>query len=288
MKIVVIGAQGQLGSDIIIANDEFNYEIVPLNHTQIEIIDFENSYKILKAIEPQVIINTAAFHKVDLCEKEVDKAYKVNAIGIRNLGVIANEIDSKIVHISTDYVFDGMKKDRDIGYTEFCRPNPINIYGKSKLLGEELLKNVTNKYYIIRASGLYGTGGSKSKGGNFVMKMLEFSRKYEELTVVNDQISTPTNTYYLAKQILEIIKYPYYGTYHVTCEGSASWYTFALEIFELANIKIKVNPVTTEEFKTIAERPKYSVLENYILKTQDLNIMPDWREALKEYVKSII
>ncbi|MCT4565435.1 MAG: dTDP-4-dehydrorhamnose reductase [Maledivibacter sp.] len=288
MKIALIGAQGQLGSDIIRANNEFCYEIISLNHRDIEITDFENSYSALKVIKPEVIINTAAFHNVEVCEKEVERAYRVNSIGARNLGVIANELNSKLVHISTDYVFDGIKKDTTTGYMEFHNPNPINIYGKSKLFGEELLKSVTNKYYILRTAWLYGDGGSKSKGGNFVRKMLELSKGQQELKVVDDQIGTPTNTYYLAKQILELIKYPYYGTYHATCEGNGTWYEFALEIFKAAKIKIIVNPVGTKEFQTIAQRPKNSVLENHMLKIQDLNIMPDWREALKEYMDKLL
>lgn len=288
MKIALIGSNGQLGKDIIRANNDFSYEMISLNHSDIEITDFDRAYKTLVELSPQVIINTAAFHKPDECEKEVDKSYRVNTIGIRNLGVISNEINSKIVHISTDYVFDGMKNNRSIGYTEFDKPNPQNIYGKSKLQGEEILKSVANKYYILRTAWLYGASGSKSKGGNFVTTMLRLAKEREELNVVNDQFGTPTNTFYLAKQILELIKYPYYGIYHTTCEGSTTWYEFALEIFKLSNINLKVNPVTSEEFKTIAQRPEYSVLENYMLKLEDLNIMPDWKVALKEYMQQIV
>lgn len=288
MKIALIGAAGQLGSDIQRANTKYSYEVIPITHEDMDVTDFNKAYKVLKEIKPEVIINTSAFHKVDDCEKESDKAYAVNTIGVRNLGVISNELNSPIVQISTDYVFDGEKEDKTIGYTEFDVPNPTNIYGISKLRGEKLLSTVVNKYYIVRTAWLFGTGGSKSKGGNFVTTMLRLAKERDELKVVNDQIGTPTNTYHLACQILELIKYPYYGTYHATCEGMTSWYDYALEIFRQAGVNIRVVPVSSNEFKTLAKRPDFSVLENKMLKLQDINIMPEWQKALAEYLEEIL
>lgn len=288
MKIALIGAAGQLGSDIERANLKFNFEIIPLTHADLDVTNFNISYKVLKEIMPEVIINTAAFHKVDDCEKEPDKAYSVNTLGVRNIGVISNELNSSIVHISTDYIFDGKKENKTVGYSEFDTPNPINIYGMSKLQGERVLTTVTNKYYIIRTAWLFGYGGSKAKGGNFVKTMLNLSKQRHELKVINDQIGTPTNTYYLAYQILELINYPYFGTYHATCEGMTSWYDYALEIFKQAGININVIPISSNEYRTEAKRPSFSALENKMLKLQNINIMPGWDEALAEYLKHIL
>ena len=215
MKIALIGSTGQLGTDIIRANneDDFNYEIFELSHDKIEITNFEESYKILKEIAPDLVINTAAFHKVDDCEEDQEKAYKINTIGTRNIGIICNRIRSSIMHISTDYVFDGKKNDKSKGYMEFDQPDPLNIYGRSKLEGEKILKTVTQEYYIVRTAWLFGKGGSKSKGGNFVTTMLKLSESRKELSVVSDQVGSPTNTRFLASQLLELAKYPYYGTY---------------------------------------------------------------------------
>ncbi len=264
MKIALIGSTGQLGTDIIRANNEenFNYEIFELSHDKIEITNFENSYNILKEIAPDLVINTAAFHKVDDCEEDQEKAYKINTIGIRNIGTICNRIRSSIMHISTDYVFDGKKKDKNRGYTEFDQPNPLNVYGHSKLAGENILKTVTQEYYIVRTAWLFGKGGSKSKGGNFVTTMLRLSKSRKELKVVSDQVGSPTNTRFLASQLLELAKYPYYGTYHAVCQGMTSWYDYAKEIFRIAGKSIKIIPISSSEFRSKSDRPCFSALDN--------------------------
>lgn len=290
MKIALIGSTGQLGTDIIRANneDDFNYEIFELSHDKIEITNFEESYKILKEIAPGLVINTAAFHKVDDCEEDQEKAYKINTIGTRNIGIICNRIRSSIMHISTDYVFDGKKKDKSKGYTEFDQPNPLNIYGRSKLEGEKILKTVTQEYYIVRTAWLFGKGGSKSKGGNFVTTMLRLSENRKELSVVSDQVGSPTNTRFLASQLLELAKYPYYGTYHAVCQGMTSWYDYAKEIFRIAGKSIKVIPISSSEFRSKSDRPCFSALDNYMLTLQGLNKMPEWKIALKQYLKEIL
>jgi len=290
MKIALIGSTGQLGTDIIRANNEndFNYEIFELSHDKIEITNFEESYKILKEIAPGLVINTAAFHKVDDCEEDQEKAYKINTIGTRNIGIICNRIRSSIMHISTDYVFDGKKKDKSKGYTEFDQPTPLNIYGRSKLEGEKILKTVTQEYYIVRTAWLFGKGGSKSKGGNFVTTMLRLSENRKELSVVSDQVGSPTNTRFLASQLLELAKYPYYGTYHAVCQGMTSWYGYAKEIFKIAGKSIKVIPISSSEFRSKSDRPCFSALDNYMLTLQGLNKMPEWKIALKQYLKEIL
>ena len=290
MKIALIGSTGQLGTDIIRANneDDFNYEIFELSHDKIEITNFEESYKILKKIAPDLVINTAAFHKVDDCEEDQEKAYKINTIGTRNIGIICNRIRSSIMYISTDYVFDGKKKDKSKGYTEFDQPNPLNIYGRSKLEGEKILKTVTQEYYIVRTAWLFGKGGSKSKGGNFVTTMLRLSENRKELSVVSDQVGSPTNTRFLASQLLELAKYPYYGTYHAVCQGMTSWYDYAKEIFRIAGKNIKVIPISSSEFHSKSDRPCFSALDNYMLTLQGLNKMPEWKIALKQYLKEIL
>jgi len=290
MKIALIGSTGQLGTDIIRANNEnnFNYEIFELSHDKIEITNFEESYKILKEITPDLVINTAAFHKVDDCEEDQEKAYKINTIGTRNIGIICNRIKAPIMQISTDYVFDGKKKDKTKGYTEFDQPNPLNIYGRSKLEGEKILKTVTQEYYIVRTAWLFGKGGSKSKGGNFVTTMLRLSESRKELSVVSDQVGSPTNTRFLASQLLELAKYPYYGTYHTVCQGMTSWYDYAKEIFRIAGKSIKVIPISSSEFRSKSDRPCFSALDNYMLTLQGLNKMPEWKIALKQYLKEIL
>lgn len=290
MKIALIGSTGQLGTDIIRANNEdnFNYEIFELSHDKIEITNFENSYNILKEIAPDLVINTAAFHKVDDCEEDQEKAYKINTIGIRNIGIICNRIESSIMHISTDYVFDGKKKDKSKGYTEFDQPNPLNIYGCSKLEGEKILKTVTQEYYIVRTAWLFGKGGSESKGGNFVTTMLRLSESRKELKVVSDQVGSPTNTCFLASQLLELAKYPYYGTYHAVCQGMTCWYDYAKEIFRIAGKSIKIIPISSSEFRSKSDRPCFSALDNYMLTLQGLNKMPEWKMALNQYLKEIL
>jgi len=271
MRLLVLGAAGQLGSAICtILSDEF--DVIPATRIQTDITSLPQLRVLVAEAKPDVIINSAAYTDVDGCELNPDKAFLVNALGARNVAIVAREAGAKLVHISTDYVFDGCKGSP---YLEFDQPNPINVYGASKLLGETLVREQTHRFFIIRTAWLYGKTGK-----NFVKTMLSLAREQKEIRVVNDQWGTPTCVEDLARQIGKLIQTELYGTYHCTSQGSCTWYEFAQEIFRLAKVDIQIKPITSEEFPRPAKRPKNSVLENYMLKLQGLDIMPPWREAL--------
>ena len=278
MKIVVTGCDGQLGKEIIKElnkeNKTLKNEIFALNREKLDICDIDKVNNCILSINPDIVINCAAFTKVDLCEDEVELAYKVNSIGPKNLAIYCEKVNAKLVHISTDYVFDGNKKI----YREDDITNPQSVYGKSKLLGEQYVQSFCSKYFIIRTAWLYGDGN------NFVKTMLNLSESNNEINVVNDQIGTPTSTKDLAEVILKLIHTENYGLYHGTNKGSCSWYEFAKKIFEIKNIDIKVNPISSNEYSSKVKRPQYSVLDNFLLRTINLDDFREWEEALSEYL----
>lgn len=274
-KIVIIGSNGQLGIDIcnILRLDN---EIAELTHKNIDINNFDDSFKILKLISPDIIINTAAYHNVELCEKYPDLAFNINSLGARNLSLICNDLKCKLVHISTDYVFDGNKSQP---YTENDATNPLNVYGNSKLSGEIFIKTICQNYLILRVSGLYGKNKCRAKNGlNFVQKMLELSQKKDIIEITANEFITPTYTLNLAKQIKRLLYLE--GLYHCAPLGECSWFDFAKEIFQLKNINISVNPIEAKSNL----RPKYSVLDKNFLIKQNLFILPDWKQCLKTYL----
>ena len=225
--------------------------------------------------KPQVIINCAAYTNVDACEANENTAFTVNAVGARNLSAAAYHIGSKILQVSTDYVFDGS------GYTpkrEFDKTNPSSVYGRSKELGEILVRQTNPRHFIVRTAWLYG------QGNNFVRTMLKLAIEKNEISVVNDQFGSPTSTVDLARSIINLVNTNSFGTYHGTCEGQCSWYDFAKRIFEIKGLDIKVIPITSEELNRPAPRPKYSVLDNFMLKLIGLNTFRNWEEAIKEYL----
>ena len=278
MKIVVTGCDGQLGKEIIKElnkeNKTLKNEIFALNREKLDICDIDKVNSYILSINPDIIINCAAFTKVDLCEDEVELAYKVNSIGPKNLAICCEKVNAKLVHISTDYVFDGNKNI----YREDDITNPQSVYGKSKLLGEQYVQSFCSKYFIIRTAWLYGDGN------NFVKTMLKLSESNNEINVVNDQIGTPTSTKDLAEVILKLIHTENYGLYHGTNKGSCSWYEFSKKIFEIKNIDIKVNPISSNEYSSKVKRPQYSVLDNFLLRTINLDDFREWEEALSEYL----
>ncbi|RDY23277.1 dTDP-4-dehydrorhamnose reductase [Romboutsia maritimum] len=277
MKILITGAKGQLGKQI---NKEISKnkqcKVIAVNRKELDITDTNSVNQLILGNEPDVVINCAAHTAVDLCEEDIDNAYKINALGVKNLAIACEKIGAKFVQVSTDYVFNG---EVNIQYKEDEITCPNSIYGKSKLLGEKFTKEFCSRYFIVRTAWLYG------EGNNFVRTMINLSKTNNELNVVNDQYGSPTSTVDLAKAIVSLIYTEYYGTYHATCEGSCTWYDFAKKIFEIKNIDIKVNPVTSEEFKRPAPRPKYSVLDNFMLKLVGLNSFRNWEESLKEYLE---
>jgi dTDP-4-dehydrorhamnose reductase len=276
MKVLITGGNGQLGLEIEKQlTDIGSYTIIKTDRKDLNIFDFNEVNNTILNVKPDVVINCAAHTAVDLCETNIDDAYRINAIGPRNLAIASEKVGAKFVQVSTDYVFDGTSTKP---YREDYSTNPNSIYGASKLMGEEFTKSFSSKYFIVRTAWLYG------EGNNFVKTMLKLAETNEELNVVNDQYGSPTSTVDLAKSIINLINTEYYGTYHGTCEGECSWYDFAKKIFEIKNIDIKVNPVTSDEFKRPAPRPKYSVLDNFMLKLVGLNSFRNWEESLKEYL----
>jgi dTDP-4-dehydrorhamnose reductase len=284
MRVLVNGANGQLGTDLCKALQQL--EVIPLTHKDIEIADMDSVKQALNKYKPDIIINTAAYVRVDDCEIEQDKAFLINALGARNVAVVVQELGAKLVHLSTDYVFGGEAQPRTTPYTEFDTPIPLSVYGKSKLAGENFVRHLCQKHFIIRSSGLFGVAGASGKGGNFVEIMLRLARERSELRVVNDQVFSPTYTKDLAQKIAQLITTEYYGIFHITNRGSCSWYEFAKEILKLANLKTRVIPITSNEYPQKARRPRFSVLDNYHLRLLGMDDMRTWQEALRNYMIS--
>lgn len=278
MKIVIIGSTGQLGTDLMkVLRSE--HEVIGLTHKDIEVSDY-NSCLILREYKPDVIVNTAAFHKTDQCEEEPVKTFQVNAIGAKNVAEVSMNIDAITVYISTDYVFDGSKNSP---YTEDDVPNPINTYGISKLAGELYTKQ-NPKHYIFRLASLFGIAGASGKGGNFVETMIEKAKKNEPIYVVDDMWMSPTYTKDAAETIRKILeaKLPF-GVYHVTNKGMCTWYQFANQIFSYLNIHPQLHPIKTSQLKRKAKRPIFSPLTSIKLPKYGIK-MRQWEEALYDYL----
>ena len=282
MKAAVIGANGQLGTDLCLALH--NFDIIPFTDADIEIADMACVRKAMLKNKPEIIINTAAYVRVDDCEDEKDKAFSVNALGARNVAVVAQELGARLVHMSTDYVFGGEIEPQTTPYTEFDTPVPLSIYGKSKLAGDDFVRHLCLRHFIVRSSGLFGVAGSAGKGGNFIETMLKLAKERDELRVVNDQVFSPTYTGDLAQKIAQLMTTDYYGVFHVTNKGACSWYEFTTEILKLAGLKTPVVPVTSDQYPQKARRPRYSVLDNYHLRLLGMDDMRLWQEALKDYL----
>ncbi|MFQ6081794.1 MAG: dTDP-4-dehydrorhamnose reductase [Candidatus Aminicenantia bacterium] len=275
MKILLIGANGQLGTDILKVFEE--NELIPLSHKEIEITDYEQIKKIIDKHQPEIIINTAAYHNVPECERNPEKAFLVNSIGVKNLADICRDNQMKLVHLSTDYVFDGRK---NTPYTEEDVPNPLNVYGISKLAGEFFVKKV-EKHYIIRVASLFGVSGCRAKGGrNFVKTMLNLAKSKDNIQVTSNIICSPTYTFDAALKIKEILEDDFpSGIYHVTNSGYCSWYEFALEIFKQIEATTKVEKKIEKEEMEGIKRPIYTPLIS-----RKIKLLRHWKEALKAYL----
>jgi dTDP-4-dehydrorhamnose reductase len=279
MKVVVTGAKGQLGTDLDNLLVNRGYEVYGYGREELDITNFDQVKQVISDVNPDVVIHAAAYTKVDLAESEPDKAFLVNAYGTRNVAVASEAVGAKLVYISTDYVFDGTA---NVPYNEFASTNPLSVYGKSKLAGEQFVRDLHSKFFIVRTSWVYG-----KHGNNFAKTMLKLAQERDELMVVHDQVGCPTYTVDLANCILELIQTEKYGIYHVSNSGHCSWYEFAKAIFEEAGIEVKVNPCTTKDFPRPAPRPAYSVFEHMALKLNGFSEMREWREALKEFIIQI-
>ncbi len=283
MKVAIVGSTGQLGTDLVKAfSSSQKFEIYSLVHKDVEICDHVGTREVLERINPDVVINTAAYHRTDECEDNPEKAFVVNAMAVRNLAQTCDKLNCCFIHISTDYVFDGAKHEP---YVEDDLPNPLNVYGVSKLAGEYFVKNICPKHYLIRVASLFGVAGASGKGGNFVETMIRLAKEGKPIRVVDDVVMSPTYTKELAEKIRNIVKdgVPF-GVYHITNEGQCSWYEFAKAIFELLGLEPDVTPVSIDEMGHKAKRPKYSVLENKNLKKTSIKSMDHWKDALRAYL----
>jgi len=278
MRIAVIGSTGQLGSDLL-KTLETAHDVICLTHTDFEVTDYD-SCLILKEYRPDVVINTAAFHKIDQCEEEPLKTFSVNAVGARNVALISKEIGATSVFISTDYVFDGSKKEP---YTENDVTFPINTYGVSKLAAEHCTRQ-NPKHYIIRIASVFGVAGASGKGGNFVETMIKKAKNNEPIGVVDDMWMSPTYTRDAVSVLKGILEFQLpYGIYHATNKGYCSWYQLAKEIFEIAGLHPVLSPTKTDPHYGKARRPRFSALRS--TKLSRYNLEPrDWKEALRAYL----
>lgn len=287
-KIIITGCNGQLGRAVNkLCESSSEYELINTDFgvdgtRNLDITNLDSVLSLVKEVNPYAIINCAAHTNVDACEVQVDAARKINALGPRNLSIAATQAGAKLVHISTDYVFPG---DADTPYTEFDTPAPKAMYGITKLEGENFVRQFAKNYFIIRTAWLYGDGK------NFVKTMLRLSENHDTVSVVNDQIGSPTSAEELAKAIFYLLSTDNYGLFHGTCEGRCSWADFTKEIFRLAGKNTVVNPVTSKQYKEMnpasADRPHFSVLENYMLKLTGDYMFADWEKAIYKYINDM-
>ena len=287
-KIALIGANGQLGFDLQNIFADSGYELFNFNGPPegvFDIVDKDLLKRTFNEIKPQIVINTAAFTDVPGCEIKKELAYSINTEGAKNVAEICRDNGSVLIHISTDYVFDGEKKSP---YVETDKVNPLNYYGYTKKKAEDFIKNTLEKYYILRTSGLYGKKGSIVKKGNFVFNIIEKAKKGEILKIVTDEVLTPTSSQELAFQIKKICDtLPEYGIYHTTNQGECSWYEFAVKIFSILSINVEIIPVYQKDLPQSVVRPKYSVLENSNLKKLGLDVFSHWEKALQDFLTSL-
>lgn len=287
-KILVTGCNGQLGRAI---RNEYAAEEVSFINTDVvegegitalDITNVDEVLSLVRKTQPDVIINCAAHTNVDACETQWDAAYKINAIGPRNLSIAAAEVNAKMVHVSTDYVFEG---NGTRPYTEFDDVHPVSAYGKTKSEGERFVKEFAGKYFIFRTAWLYGDGK------NFVKTMLRLAENHDEVSVVCDQQGSPTSAVELARAIHHFESTENYGVFHATCEGDTNWADFAEKIFEKAGKTTRVKHLTSEEYAAMnpasAKRPAYSILQNYMMELTSDYHMADWESALDEYMKTL-
>lgn len=291
MKTLIIGGNGQLGSAIITLLNEKqcplgkihetydDAEIICTTKSTLDITHPEDIKTYLLKFKPDVVINAAAYTHVDHCESNIDLCFNVNTLGPRNLAIACDKIQAKLIHISTDYIFDGQAK---LPYREFDIPNPINIYGKAKYLGEEYVKQLCSRYFIIRTSWLYGVDGK-----NFVNTILHTSKERNALKIVSDQIGTPTYVMDLAYHLLQLAATEEYGTYHCTGNGECSWSEFAKAIIDYARIDCIIQPISSRDYGSMAQRPLYSTLDNMMLRCTIGDKMRDWKEALKDFIENL-
>jgi len=280
VKVALIGARGQLGTDLVQAMN--GWDVVAWSHREVEVCDFSATRDALTTAAPDLVINTAAFHRVDECEVQAEKALQVNALAVRNLARICEDLGCALLHVSTDYVFGGEQR---VPYAETDLPVPLNAYGVSKLAGELFVRRLCRRHFVVRSCGLYGVAGASGKGGNFVETMVRLSKEGRAIRVVDDQVLTPTYTKDLAEKIVELLRAERYGLYHITNAGSCSWYEFTKEIFRILEVNPDLAPTTAEAFGAAARRPAYSVLAHEAIAQIGLADLRPWAEAVADYLR---
>ncbi len=284
MRVLIVGSEGQLGHDLcaVFSDTELHRADLDGEGHILDVTDGPAVTALLEEIRPDIVVNTAAAHNVALCEQDPALAFGVNATGARNLAVTCKAIGARMLHVSTDYVFgDGATEP----FVETDRPQPLSVYAASKLAGEHLIASVLDDHLIVRTAAIYGEAACRAKGGrNFIGTMLHLAATRPEVKVVTDEITTPTFTGALAKQMRLLAEKGEPGLYHATCQGACSWYEFAQAIFEETNTQVQLTATTSAEFQSPVRRPAYSVLENRHAQAQNLDIMPPWRDALKAYL----
>lgn len=277
MKVVVTGAKGQLGQDVMKQLHAQNHEALGTDRDDLDITNEADVLKFISDVKPDVILHCAAYTNVDAAEADKETAYQINALGTEYLAKAARAVDAKMLYISTDYVFDGTATEP---YEVDHPTKPIGVYGETKFAGEEMLKKYVEKYFIVRTAWVFGIGGN-----NFVKTMIRLGEERGEVGVVHDQVGSPTYTVDLASFMLELMKTDKFGTYHATNGGVCSWYEFAVEIFKQAGMdQVKVSPLTTDQFPRPAKRPAYSVLSKQKMEEAGFTPLRDWKEALAAYL----
>jgi dTDP-4-dehydrorhamnose reductase len=277
MKVLVTGAGGMLANDLVSLLAERGYEVFAPPEDMLDVTHLDVVRAVAVSCEPEIIVNCAAYTKVDDAETEEQQALTVNGFGVQNLCLVCQERDIPLVHFSTDYVFDGTKEGP---YTIYDEPNPVGAYGRSKLLGEKYILWLLSKFYLIRTTWMFGTYGR-----NFIDTMLEIGQRQKKISVVNDQRGCPTWTRHLGEAVIDLIGTGRYGVYHITNSEPTTWFDFAQEIFRLSGMDIELVPVTSDQFPTPARRPLNSVLDPFPLPQLLGREMPSWREGLREHLK---
>lgn len=282
-RVAVIGSSGQLGHDLVeVLRADNRFEIVPLDHTQIECTDADSVRAALLPLTARVIVNCAAFVRVDDCESQAREAFAVNALGALHVARAAAESGAKCVYLSTDYVFDGAK---DSPYAEPDATSPINVYGTSKLAGEHLVRQAAPDWLIVRVASLFGKTGARGKGGNFIETILAKARKGEALTVVDDIIISPSYARDVSQAVTQLIGAGARGVVHAANSGTCTWYQFAKTALELCQLSAPIAAVPSSQFPTPARRPKNSALASGRLLLEFGIAMPHWRDALRAYLR---
>ncbi|QHJ70555.1 dTDP-4-dehydrorhamnose reductase [Planococcus halotolerans] len=279
MKILVTGINGQLGYDVLRKGSELGLDINGIGRTDLDITKEDDVKRFIKDMKPTAIIHCAAYTSVDKAEDDNETSWNVNVNGTEYLAAAAKAVNAKLIYISTDYVFDGKG---ETSFIETDTPNPLGSYGLTKYEGEKKVQSILDEYFIIRISWVFGINGN-----NFIKTMLTLSKSRKELNVVGDQIGSPTYTYDLAGLLLQMVQSEKYGIYHASNEGFCSWAELAEEIFEQANVDIKVNSISTEEYPTKAVRPKNSRMSKEKLLSNGFQPLPEWQDALKRYLKEL-